>query len=1052
MATIDVTVGLNDQATRKLKNIDRAANSLTTTLRAAGAAAAAFATGTVARGIISQYTQFERYRTVLTTFLGSQQKANAELKRLQTLANALPQDLADVTEAFTIFSRFGLDTSAKSLTAFSNIATANAKSFAQLGEAVADALTGEFERLKEFGIKVSKENDKFVARIGEDQVAVAGTTKELVAQLQKLGEEGGRFGGAAAANAETLGQSFSNLKGALFETSVLLGEELRPALKDAVDGITDFIRNNQELIKSIGQGLADAVRAAISATVFLYENIDILTRAAAAYLALRFANSFLVLAANMGTATIATKGLAAGIMTMGGNVGGTVAKVTGLSAVMRGLGTLATRLGPLLLNPWVGIPVAIGTAVASGLYYFRDAAIEVGQTSTNLGTVVQASFNIIRRKVANVATATGQYFTGAFNTAKERATDFANNIKFGEVFQKAAQLARDALVNLLAGIAAFVQFQIRNIGIIGQVFYAVFQNIADNVKKAYDFIANALKPVLETIATWATGAGEIFLGLYNSIKEKWYKIVDVVRDAMEAVGSRIKGGVNFIINAFRLAGAYIGGIINNIPEAWRGMIAYLLEKTTEFTYKFQAFGASIQLIWQKTIKFLANTFASFVAETGSIFNQAAGMLGFDPVFDTMGIESWASSFDAAIVRTENKIKGLEGAAASAAERASAHLEGVNLIPDIDAKEIMSQDSVKAIAERAGTYFGAIGDSLKNEMKAAGEAALDTLDQALKGATGDRVTLDQLVNDFRVSFDQIATDFKNNKDVINGAIDGISIEKLKEISANLANFIPPEAVAALEDEIARMEKAAKATKFYDDAILRASRNQGKLNDSLGETNDKLQEMADDKLPKVKEETDKTFNVTGQIADRFKQMIGGVSNTFTDVLLGMKDGFTALEDIALQSIRMIISTLIEAAIRAVFLRETINFGGGGVLGGLFAGLGSLGLGTLIPGLGALIGMGVAIGNISMRANGGPVRNGETYMVGERGPEMFVPNTSGSIVSNEEMNATKGEGDLSVNFTINAIDTQTGVEFLLENKRVITGVIQEAYMRRGTSGPLG
>jgi hypothetical protein len=32
----------------------------------------------------------------------------------------------------------------------------------------------------------------------------------------------------------------------------------------------------------------------------------------------------------------------------------------------------------------------------------------------------------------------------------------------------------------------------------------------------------------------------------------------------------------------------------------------------------------------------------------------------------------------------------------------------------------------------------------------------------------------------------------------------------------------------------------------------------------------------------------------------------------------------------------------------------------------------------------------------ANGGPVSSGQTYMVGERGPELFVPGRSGTIVA--------------------------------------------------------
>jgi len=57
---------------------------------------------------------------------------------------------------------------------------------------------------------------------------------------------------------------------------------------------------------------------------------------------------------------------------------------------------------------------------------------------------------------------------------------------------------------------------------------------------------------------------------------------------------------------------------------------------------------------------------------------------------------------------------------------------------------------------------------------------------------------------------------------------------------------------------------------------------------------------------------------------------------------------------------------------------------------------------------------------RANGGPVTGGGTYMVGERGPELFVPNTSGMIVPHEALQG--GGGGVAVQQTINVT---TGVQ---------------------------
>jgi hypothetical protein len=55
---------------------------------------------------------------------------------------------------------------------------------------------------------------------------------------------------------------------------------------------------------------------------------------------------------------------------------------------------------------------------------------------------------------------------------------------------------------------------------------------------------------------------------------------------------------------------------------------------------------------------------------------------------------------------------------------------------------------------------------------------------------------------------------------------------------------------------------------------------------------------------------------------------------------------------------------------------------------------------------------------RANGGPVASGTSYVVGERGPELFVPNTAGTIVPN---GGTGGRGN-TINLTVNgAIDAE-------------------------------
>jgi hypothetical protein len=77
---------------------------------------------------------------------------------------------------------------------------------------------------------------------------------------------------------------------------------------------------------------------------------------------------------------------------------------------------------------------------------------------------------------------------------------------------------------------------------------------------------------------------------------------------------------------------------------------------------------------------------------------------------------------------------------------------------------------------------------------------------------------------------------------------------------------------------------------------------------------------------------------------------------------------------------------------------------------------------------------------RALGGPVNRGTSYVVGERGPELFVPTTSGKIIPNGGM----GGGGATINLTVNgAIDTEG-------TARTIIDVLNRSFSR-GTLGSL-
>ena len=80
-------------------------------------------------------------------------------------------------------------------------------------------------------------------------------------------------------------------------------------------------------------------------------------------------------------------------------------------------------------------------------------------------------------------------------------------------------------------------------------------------------------------------------------------------------------------------------------------------------------------------------------------------------------------------------------------------------------------------------------------------------------------------------------------------------------------------------------------------------------------------------------------------------------------------------------------------------------------------------------------------SGRALGGRVQAGSTYMVGEQGAEMFVPDRSGTIIPNKDLGRAT-----NVNITINANDTQGFDDLLVKRRSVIVNVINDALNSQG------
>ena len=126
------------------------------------------------------------------------------------------------------------------------------------------------------------------------------------------------------------------------------------------------------------------------------------------------------------------------------------------------------------------------------------------------------------------------------------------------------------------------------------------------------------------------------------------------------------------------------------------------------------------------------------------------------------------------------------------------------------------------------------------------------------------------------------------------------------------------------------------------------------------------------------------------------------------------------------RVGLSVLAEIASAAV--RSAVG-GGGGSGGGQGGGLLALGLSAL----------GSLLGGSPGRATGGPVSPGRAYMVGERGPELFVPTSSGTVVAPRQ----GGARDVRISIAVNA-PAGTAPEALARSSRQVARAVRGALLR--------
>lgn len=198
---------------------------------------------------------FQKYQAVLTNAFNSEAKALQSMELLQKFATETPFGLNQLTDSYVKLVNRGFEPTHEEMTKLGDLASSTAKPFDQLVEAALDAQMGEFERLKEFGIKAKVEGSKVTLMFKEQVKQVANTPNAIKDALLNFGAMDG-VKGSMTAIMDTLPGKISNMEDAWDAFKVKLGMGESPFISKIIDGITKVIKLITEHVDTIIQAIS----------------------------------------------------------------------------------------------------------------------------------------------------------------------------------------------------------------------------------------------------------------------------------------------------------------------------------------------------------------------------------------------------------------------------------------------------------------------------------------------------------------------------------------------------------------------------------------------------------------------------------------------------------------------------------------------------------------------------------------------------------------------------------------------------------------------------
>lgn len=265
-ASLEIRIGANVTGAKKgLNDVEKGLKDLGNTSTKAGKETDSFftsfakgfasiaAVGTltqIGKEIFNVTAEFQKLGVVLANTLGSDQLAKKAFADIEQFAATTPFSVGEVTASFVKLANQGFVPTVKELRNLGDLAASTGKGFDQLAEAILDAQVGEFERLKEFGVRAQDAGDKVIFTFKGISTTVNKTSDAIRGYLTGLGELQG-VSGATVKISETLSGKVSNLGDSFDRLFVTIGNLGSGFMNDFITGISNGVDAVTEFIKEL---------------------------------------------------------------------------------------------------------------------------------------------------------------------------------------------------------------------------------------------------------------------------------------------------------------------------------------------------------------------------------------------------------------------------------------------------------------------------------------------------------------------------------------------------------------------------------------------------------------------------------------------------------------------------------------------------------------------------------------------------------------------------------------------------------------------------------